>query len=99
MTDWKIKDQDTLAVAIRDFKTALPGWWYSVGECQVTCDASCGPTVESFDILLIPHDRRFDDGFHVDLPNPSTLADALRHVMRDAQAAIKAVNDKKALQA
>lgn len=97
MTDWKLKDQDSLSDAIREFKSALPGWWYSVGECQVTCDASCGPTRESWDIMLIPHDQRFDDGFHVDLPNPATLAEALRHVMRDALAAIKAVDEKKAL--
>ena len=49
---WHDADQDDLAAAIRDFKAALPGWWYSVCECQVACDASCAPTVESPHIAL-----------------------------------------------
>ena len=72
------------------FKQRLPGWWYSLGECQVSCDASCGPTVESEHIRLIPLDDRFNSGFHADLPQPSTLADALYDVMDQALDAIKA---------
>lgn len=85
---WQAKPQFGLEQAIIDFKTALPGWWFSVCECQVSCDASCAPTVESPHIRLIEVDRAFDDGFHVDLPQPSTLADALRNVMAQAEAAI-----------
>src|SRR3546814_10908957 len=66
-----------------DFKAALPGWWFSVCECQVSCDASCAPTRESPDIALIEHDERLDLGFDADLPQPSTLAKALRSVMAD----------------
>lgn len=73
--------------AIRDFRNNLPGWWYSLGECEVSCDASCAPTRESGDIALIPHDERFNSGFHVDLLQPCTLAAALWHVMGEAVAA------------
>src|SRR3546814_15729763 len=77
-----------------DFKAALPGWWFSVCECQVSCDASCAPTRESPDIALIEHDERFDLGFDADLPQPSTLAQALRSVMADAIEAKAALKDQ-----
>jgi len=84
MTDWKTSSPNGLEAAIAEFKAALPGWWYSTGECQVSADASCGPTRESPDINLIAKDRRFDDGFHADLLQPTTMADALRDVMQQA---------------
>lgn len=77
-----------LEEAISDFKKALPGWWFSLGECQVSCDASCAPTSESEHIDLIPLDDRFNSGFHVDLLQPSTLAEALRTVQNEALDAI-----------
>lgn len=98
MTDWHSKPQDDLEAAIAEFKAALPGWWYSVCECQVSCDASCAPTAESEHINLIKprepgiefEEDPFDSGFHADLRQPSTLAEALRTVMRDALAEIGA---------
>jgi hypothetical protein len=84
MTDWHTLPATGLETAIADFKRTLPGWWYSVGECQVSCDASCGPTRESPDIALIEKERRFNDGFHADLLQPSSMADALRDVMAQA---------------
>jgi hypothetical protein len=39
----KPTDGNDLAAAIREFETALPGWWWSVGSCSLTRDASCGP--------------------------------------------------------
>lgn len=85
---WQTRQPDGLEAAIVEFKAALPGWWFSVGECQVSADASCGPTRESPHIKLIPEDRRFDDGFHADLEQPATMADALRDVMGQALGAI-----------
>lgn len=73
-----------LESAIQAFRTALPGWWFSVCECEVSCDASAAPTRLSEDLALIAKDERFNSGFHVDLTQPSTLADALRCVMEDA---------------
>lgn len=72
---------------IARFKRDLPGWWYSLGECQVSCDASCAPTSESGDIALIPQDDRFNSGFHVDVPQPSKLSSALLIVLHAALAA------------
>ena len=91
MSDWKTIAPTGLENAIGLFKHLLPGWWFTVGECQVSADASCGPTRESDDIALIPRDARFDSGFHVDLPQPATMADALRAVMQEALEAKSAV--------
>ena len=88
--DWRKTHPDGLEHAIYDFKRALPGWWFTVGECQVSADASCGPTRESDHIALIPLDKRFDDGFHADLPQPATMVEALDTVRAEAYAAIAA---------
>ena len=72
---------------IKRFKAELPGWWYSLGECQVSCDASCAPTSHNADLSLIPLDDRFNSGFHVDVPQPSKLSSALLIVLHDALAA------------
>lgn len=92
MRDWHKTPAVGLESAIADFKAALPGYWFSVGECQVSADASCGPTTESADINLIKLDRIFDDGFHADLPQPATMADALRDVMQQALSARARLN-------
>ncbi len=86
--EWQTAPAHGLERAVADFKAALPGWWFSVGECQVSADASCGPTRESDHIALIPLDRRFDDGFHADLPQPATMVQALETVRVEALAAI-----------
>ena len=93
---WHTSPATDLEAAIAEFKAALPGWWYSIGECQATCDASCAPTRESPHIALIPLDPRFDDGFHADLDQPSTCADALRTVMAEALAALAEVKAPRA---
>jgi hypothetical protein len=90
--DWKWRNPRGLEAAIIDFKLALPGWWFTVGECQVSADASCGPTRESVHLDLIKVDKRFDDGFHADLPQPASMADALRDVMAQAMSAIEAAD-------
>jgi len=85
MTDWHKTPQSDLEAAIIEFKERLPGWWYSVCECQVSCDASCAPTSESEHVHLIQDSADpFDNGFHADLRQPSTLAEALRNVMHQA---------------
>jgi hypothetical protein len=88
MNAWTTAPATDLEAAIAEFKAALPGWWFSVCECQVSCDASCSPTVESQHIALAKHGNAFDGGFHADLPQPSTLAAALRDVMAQALAAL-----------
>lgn len=90
--EWQSSPPDGLESAITEFKAALPGWWFTLGECQVSADASCGPTRESPHIALIAANRAFDDGFHADLPQPATMADALRDVQVQALDAIKEGN-------
>jgi hypothetical protein len=82
--DWQTYPAHGLEAAIAEFKAALPGWWFTVGECQMTADASCAPTTESPDIALIRLDRQFNDGFHAGLPQPATMAEALADVVRQA---------------
>lgn len=98
MTDWQTAPATGLEAAIAEFKAVLPGWWFSVCECQVSCDASCAPTRDVptlRELLLIDH--RFDTGFHIDLPQPSTLAAALRAVMAQAlEALANPINGDKA---
>lgn len=87
---WTTSPATGLEKQIADFKATLPGWWFSVCECQVSCDASCGPTREAagFDMLLASGDDRFNSGFHADLLQPDSLAGALWCVMFDALVAI-----------
>lgn len=94
MTDWQKSDPDNLELSIKIFKKILPGWWFRIGECQVSSDASCGPTRESPHICLINFDDRFDSGFHADLSQPSTMAEALSTVMVQACAAIEKAEAK-----
>jgi hypothetical protein len=51
------------------------GWWWSVGECSVSCDATIGPDVAYCDKATLV---RFDSGIMADLAQPSTPAEALR---------------------
>jgi len=87
--EWQTAPATGLEAAIAEFKAALPGWWFSVCERQVSCDASCAPTgeVEGWRELC-EGNPQFDGGFHADLPQPSTLAEALRDVMQQALAAL-----------
>ena len=70
-----------LEAAIAEFRKALPGWWFTVGYCSLSRDASCGPDGR----VLDPYPTQFDSGFHYDDTDPdSTLASSLRDVMRQA---------------
>lgn len=80
-----------LLTAVTEFETALPGWWFTVGGCALSRDASCGP-----DRLQITDEKilnAFHDGFDADLFNTdSTMADALRNVTRQALEALAEMN-------
>lgn len=84
-------DAEDLAAAIADFERLLPGWWWSVGTCSVSRDASCAPDRTGPDAHLL-NDRLFDNGFHCD-DREGSVAGSLRKVMRqalEAKAASKA---------
>lgn len=87
MGNWTAGPNDGLEQAIANFKAALPGWWFTIGECSVSADASCGPDRNGRDLRFLA-DRRFDDGFHADLPQPATMAEALADVTEQARAAL-----------
>jgi hypothetical protein len=95
----KATDGNELVAAIKEFETALPDWWWSLGYCGVSRDASCGPPRASCgpdysiteNLLEL---RIFDNGFHYDDVAPSsTVASSLRNVMRQALAARTELKD------
>lgn len=67
-----------LATAIANFEERLPGWWWSIGSCSVSRDASCGPDRNGPDADLL-EDAEFSEGFHHD--GAGTVAESLRIVM------------------
>ena len=76
----------TIDEAIKKFTAELPGWWWSLGDCSVSADASCGPDVAGPDGHLLK-DLKFDAGFHCDLLQPASVIDALMNVMAQGIAA------------
>jgi hypothetical protein len=85
----------TLDRAIEAFKAEFPGWWFKVGERRMSCDADIGldkhdlgPSGIHLDEDLARY-QYFDgsDEFSVDLPQPSTVAEALLYVMALARTA------------
>ena len=72
-----VNEHEDLARAIAEFETSLPGWWWSVGKCSISLDASCGPDRAGPDADLLKI-REFDDGFHHD--GLTSVADSLRAV-------------------
>lgn len=75
-TPWQPECTDELATAIRRLEAELPGWWWSVGACHVSADASIGPDRVGPDADLLRIES-FDCGFHSDVPQPSTCGEAL----------------------
>ena len=85
-----------LAAAIIEFERRLPGWWWSVGSCTVSRDASCGPDRNGPDAELLKI-REFDEGFHHD--GEGDVAASLRVVMEWAagrRAAVLATSEVQA---
>jgi hypothetical protein len=76
----------SLEKIIADFKAEFPGWWWSVGECQLSCDATVGPTTVAPDSWLLDL-WEFDAGFDGDIPQPSTVEAALLNAIERARAA------------
>jgi hypothetical protein len=66
-----------LQSAIERFHRLLPGWWFSVGLCHVSADATVAPDRAGCDADLLKM-RFFDEGFSADIMPPATMADSLR---------------------
>jgi hypothetical protein len=82
-----VTDLADLQAAILEFERLLPGWWYTLGICSVSRDASCGPEINGPDADLLKC-RKFDDGFdYDDRRRDSTMAGSLRKIMKQALSA------------
>jgi hypothetical protein len=103
--DWTLTAQvGDLPAAIAYFHSKLPGWWFSVGACHVSADASAAADTAGSDAWLYRTGDRevtkwFDEGFHADLHPPATMADALIRVTDLASAARDAYCAKGSLEA
>lgn len=76
---WVANNTGDLVAAIEYFHERLPGWWFSVGVCHVSADATVAPDSAGCDAdLLRESTRYFDGGFDTALLPPATMADALR---------------------
>jgi hypothetical protein len=91
MSYWTAENQvGDLQAAIDYFHNTLPGWWFSVGACHVSADATVCPDTAGVDGWLAKTIRFFDEGFDVDLHPPATMADALIRATDLASAARRA---------
>lgn len=75
-----------LGGAIERLYRELPGWWFSLGNCSVSADATVGPDRTGADSWLLQFEV-FDQGIDGSLLHPATLADALHNAIDKANAA------------
>lgn len=79
-------DAKALARAVAEFERALPGFWWSVGQCSVGAHASCavdGNGCQKELLEGVKAGEPFDEGFHCDTTRGEP-AEALRNVMDQA---------------
>lgn len=91
MTGWNTNTSD-LAAAVAEFEAALPGFWWSVGQCSVGAHASCavdGGGCQAELLIGINAGDPLDSGFHCDTVKGEP-AEALRDVMQQALAYLDA---------
>ncbi len=81
----------TIDEAIAKFRRELPGWWWSIGDCSVSADASCGPELNGPDAHLVKIDK-FGKGFDCDLRQSASPIESLLTVLEHAKAAKAAVS-------
>lgn len=87
MPGWNT-DAAEFSKAVSEFEAALPGFWWSVGQCSVGAHASCAVDARGCQGDLLNNVRAgepLDVGFHCDTQGGSP-AGALRDVMRQALA-------------
>jgi hypothetical protein len=85
MTTWcSTGSADGLEAAIEKLQHELPGWWWSVGSCHVSADATVGPDSDGPDRHLLQL-REFDEGFDGNLLHPATVEEALLHAIELAK--------------
>jgi hypothetical protein len=85
MVGWNTDTKD-FAKAVAEFEAALPGFWWSVGQCSVGAHASCAVDGKGCQAELLKAVKAGDtlhSGFHCDTRGGSP-SEALRDVMRQA---------------
>jgi hypothetical protein len=78
-------DVQDFAKAVAEFELALPGFWWSVGQCSIGAHASCAVDGPGALLHHVTAGEPLDTGFHCDTKG-GTPAEALRDVMRQALA-------------
>ncbi len=85
-------DAAAFAEVVAEFERALPGGWWSVGQCSVGAHASCavdGQGCQAHLLEGVEAGEPFDEGFHCDTTGGSPV-EALRDVMAQALAYMQA---------
>ncbi len=85
---WQPEFKADLVSALARLERELPGWWWRVGACHVSADATIGPDSAGPDawLLYIGATRVFDEGIDCDLKQPATCGAALNSVIDQALA-------------
>jgi len=83
---WQPEFKASLVSALTRLEKELPGWWWRVGSCSVSADATIGPDRTGPDAHLLKIDE-FDKGFDCDLRQPATCGEALNRAIDKALAA------------
>jgi hypothetical protein len=84
-----MSEQKPELLGLADAVAELPrGWWWSGGVCGLTCHASIGPDFQGASPEML---AAFDDGFHADIAQPTTLAAAIMDCIAQAEEAIRAL--------
>lgn len=73
-----------LEAAIAQLQRDLPGWWWSVGNCHVSADATVGPDRKGPDKHLLRL-KTFDRGIESNLAHPATVTEALLSAITEAK--------------
>lgn len=81
---------DDLNGAVARFSALLPGWWFTVGRCDLTCHSTVGPDRAH---IPAPYLNKYDRGFSADIANPTTCAAALNEAVRKAIEMLTAEGD------
>ena len=82
-----MSEQKPELVGLADAVAELPsGWWWSGGVCGLTCHASIGPDFQGASPEML---AAFDDGFHADNAQPTTLAAAIMDCIAQAKESIR----------
>lgn len=96
-TSWQPENGNELTSAIARIERELPGWWWSVGACHVSSDATCGPDRYGPDAWMFEmiDDELGEPIFDCDLRQPSTCGQSLNRAIDSGLVARKKYADRR----